>query len=151
MRNGIVGTPLDLSIPFAKQINAACVTANWFPYVVSAIQHNETGGLSDAATVVSADGGHGLMQLTSSFPANWDDPYANALYAIDEFLRPAETYWSQDFQGNDLIRAIAAEFNAGRTAVINGHAEGDLGKYTTNSYDQRALQTYTKLLAGEAV
>lgn len=151
MRNGIVGTPLDLALPFAKPINAACATADFFPYLAFAIKWNETASLPDAATVVSADGGHGLMQLTSSYPANWDDPYANVLYAVDEFLRPAENYWSLDFQGDDLIRAIAAEYNAGRSAVIKGHAEGDLGKFTTDHYDQRALATYLKLLAGEAV
>lgn len=151
MRHGIVATPLDLSMPFAQQINSACVTTDFFPYLVAAIQHNETANLPDAATVISDDGGHGVMQLTSSYPAGWVEPYVNILYAIDEFLRPAETYWSMDFQGDDLVRAIAAEYNAGRTAVINGHAEGDLGKYTTNNYDQRALATYRKLLAGEAV
>jgi hypothetical protein len=138
-------------MPFAQQINAACLTENWFPYVTYAIKWNETAALPDAATVISADGGHGVMQLTSSFPANWADPYQNVLYAIGHFLAPAETFWKTFEQGNDLIRCIAAEYNAGRAQAIEGHEEGDVDKYTTDGYAGRALATYLKLLAGEAV
>jgi hypothetical protein len=151
VRNGIVGTPLDLAARFAQPINAACAAANWFPYVVAAIQHNETNGLANAATVISDDGGHGVMQLTSSYPPNWAEPYANVLYAIDNFLQSAETYWARELQGNDLIRAIAAEYNAGRSQAIAGHEAGNVDLYTTNDYGQRALGTYLKLLAGEVV
>ena len=110
-----------------------------------------TNGLADAATVISDDGGHGLLQLTSSYPANWADPYANVLYAIDNFLRSAETYWSAELQGNNLIRAIAAEYNAGRSQAIAGHEAGNVDLYTTNSYGQRALDMYLRLLAGKVV
>jgi hypothetical protein len=151
MRNGIVATPLDLSMPFAQQINAACSDADWFPYVVAACQKNETGSRADAATVISGDGGHGVMQLTASYPDNWADPTANIAYAIKVYLEPAEAYWKTQFQGEDLVKAIAAEYNAGRGNVIKGHAEGDLDKYTTNGYGARALATYEKLCAGEAV
>jgi hypothetical protein len=148
VRNGIVATPLDLSMPFAQQINAACQVENWFPYVVSAIQHNETAALPDAATIISADGGHGLMQLTSSFPANWADPYENVRYAIGTFLAPAEAFWKTFEQGDALIRCIAAEYNAGRTATIDAHEKGDVDLATTNGYAARALASYHKLLDG---
>jgi hypothetical protein len=148
MRNGIVATPLDLAFPFARQINAACIAGDFFPYVAYAIKWNETANLPDAATVISADGGHGLFQLTSSFPADWQDPYVNALYAVEDFLRPAETYWAHELQGDDLVRAIAAEFNAGRTQAIEGHEKGNLDLYTTNNYGTRALASYHKLLNG---
>jgi soluble lytic murein transglycosylase-like protein len=138
-------------MPFALQINAACQVENWFPYVTYAIKWNETAALPDAATVVSADGGRGLMQLTSSFPANWADPYQNVLYAIGHFLAPAETFWKTFEQGDNLIRCIAAEYNAGRAQAIEGHEAGNVDLYTTNNYGQRALDTYLKLLAGEAV
>lgn len=148
MRNGIVATPLDLSLQCAQQINAACIAGDFFPYVAFAIKWNETANLPDAATVVSGDGGHGLFQLTSSFPLNWADPYENALYAVDEFLKPAERYWAHELQGDDLVRAIAAEFNAGRTQAIEGHERGNLDLYTTNNYAARALVTFHKLLDG---
>jgi hypothetical protein len=151
MRNGIVATPLDLSLPNALQINAACLVENWFPYVAFAIKWNETAALPDAATIISADGGHGLMQLTSSFPANWADPYQNVLYAIGHFLAPAEVFWKTFEQGDNLIRCIAAEYNAGRANAIAGHELGNIDTYTTLDYGQRALTTYLKLLAGEAV
>lgn len=147
-RNGIVGTPLDLAFPFSQQINAACAAADWFPYVAYAIKWNETANLPDAATIISDDGGHGLFQLTSSFPSEWQDAYVNALYAIQNFLAPAETYWATTLQGDDLIRAIAAEFNAGRAQAIEGHEKGDLDLYTTNDYAARCLVNYHKLLDG---
>jgi hypothetical protein len=149
VRNGIAATPLDLSVPFAQQINAACTVENWFPYVTYAIKFNETAALPDAATIISPDGGHGLMQLTSSFPANWADPYQNVLYAIGHFLAPAETFWKTFEQGDNLIRCIAAEYNCGRSNTIEGHEQGDVDKYTTNNYAARALSAYTLLTQGK--
>jgi hypothetical protein len=151
MRNGIVATSLDLSMPFAQQINARCSADDWFPYVVAACQKNETGSRPDAATVISGDGGHGVMQLTASYPDDWADPAANIDYAIMQFLKPAEDFWAAQFQGEELVKAIAAEYNAGRGKVLQGHEEGDLDKYTTEGYGARALATYEKLCAGEAV
>jgi hypothetical protein len=160
-RNGIVATPLDLSLPIAKQINAACLTADFFPYVLFAIKKNESGNSidgsmlqygADPVTGLLPDGtnaGRGLFQLTSSWPPHWEDPYVSALYAIDEFLEPAEMYWSNELQGNDLVRAIAAEYNAGRRQAIAGHEAGDIDRYTTNHYAARALTTYLALLNGE--
>lgn len=149
MRNGIASGPLPAGLPFGEQIAAACsITPTFSPLVAYAIKFNETADLDDAATIISGDGGHGLFQLTSSYPEGWADPYVNALYAIDEFLLPAETYWAHELQGDDLVRAIAAEFNAGRTQAIEGHEKGNLDLYTTNGYAARALATYIKLCAG---
>ena len=149
MRNGIVAGTLDPALPFAAEITWAATQADFSPLLAYAIKWNETAALPDAATVVSADGGHGLMQLTSAFPPNWADPYANALYAIDNFLEPAETYWAAELQGEDLVRAIAAEYNAGRSAAIHAHAAGDIDAATTNNYAARALATYLRLCQGE--
>lgn len=149
MRNGISGTSIPAGLPNADSVSAACACGgDFYPCLAYAIKWNETADLADAATVISADGGHGLFQLTSSWPSDWEDPLANATYAVQHFLIPAEQYWVRDFQGEDLVRAIAAEFNAGRDAVIRGHAEGDLDKYTTDNYAARALANYTKLIAG---
>ena len=144
MRNGIT-SGVVANVPIASLINAVSETADFSAFVISAIQHNETDGMADAATVISPDGGHGVMQLTFQVPPNWDDPYANILYAVDNYLEPAETYWAPILQGDDLVRAIASEYNAGRAAAIRGHEEGDIGKYSTDHYDQRALATYLSL------
>jgi hypothetical protein len=154
MRDGLAAGPLPPTLLYAAPIEAACeIPPSFSPLVAYAIAQNETidgekNGSWDAATVVSADGGHGLFQLTSSYPSDWADPLANATYAVEHFLLPAETFWSNmGMQGNDLVRCIAAEFNAGRQGALDGHAEGDVGKYTTDHYDQRALANYQALLA----
>jgi hypothetical protein len=151
MRNGIAGTALDLAYSYALPINESCRQNDWYPYLVKAIQWNETNGRPDALTVISDDGGHGLMQLTSSVPVSWESAFVNVSYAITEFLKPAETYWvNSGLQGDYLIRAIGAEYNAGRTQAIDGHEEGNVDKYTTGGdYGARALASYHKILAGQ--
>lgn len=147
MRNGIT-SGVVANVPFASLINAVSETADFSAFVISAIQHNETDGMADAVTVISPDGGHGVMQLTSQVPPNWDDPYANILYAVDNYLEPAETYWAPIVQGDDLVRCIAAEYNAGRGGAIKGHEEGDVDLYTTDHYAARCLATYLSLKGG---
>ncbi len=152
MRNGIGAGPLPDGLLYREPITQACAAPPTFsPLVAYAIATIETiggeqAGSWDAATIVSADGGHGLFQLTSSFPSTWEDPLANADYAVVHFLYPAEVFWAEKgFQGDDLVRCIAAEFNAGRGGAEQGHAEGDVDKFTTNHYAARALAHYTAL------
>jgi hypothetical protein len=154
MRNGIAAGPLpsDLDLPYGHEITQACaVPPSFSPLLAYAIKVNESGE-NDPPDVQSGDGGHGLFQLTSSYPDDWADPYANALYAVQYFLAPAETYWADTMglQGTDLVRAIAAEFNAGRGGAMQGHEEGDVDKFTTNHYAARALAHYEALVAGQA-
>lgn len=150
MRNGIESGTVPADWPFAKEITEAANAADFSAILVAAIQHNETGDMSelDAETAVSEDGGHGVMQLTAEYPVDWANPYANILYAIDNYLAPAETYWAPIVQGDDLVRCIAAEYNAGRGAAIKGHDEGNVDAYTTNNYAERALAAYQKLVTG---
>ena len=151
MRNGLAAGPLPPDLSFGAEITSACSMPPTFsPLVAYAIKWNETADLPNAATIVSADGGHGLFQLTASYPPNWDAPYVNALYAITDYLFPAETYWADQAQGDDLVRCIAAEFNAGRAQAIKGHDAGDIDAHTTNHYAARALATYQRLLAGKS-
>lgn len=161
MRNGIAGAVVPLSLQYADEINRACVLGDFSPMVAYAVKWNETAAMPNATTVISGDDGHGLFQITPEdwwtpemvsrwASIDWTNPYSNALFAVDYFLVPAETYWQSIFQGEDLVRAIAAEFNAGRTAAIDGHREGNLDKYTTKGYAARALATYLRLLSGEA-
>jgi hypothetical protein len=165
MRNGISAGPLPaLSLPFQDEIARACAQGPTFsPLVAYAIKVNETSSGTDPAviqdggdptTLLLPDGtqaGLGIFQLTSSFPQDWRDPYANALYAVTTFMLPAEEYWAnQGFQGATLVRFIAAEYNAGRAKVIDGHnLFGDVDHYTTNNYALRALVHYETLLSGK--
>ncbi len=151
MRNGISAGPLpQINLPFGTVVEKASDDADFSPLVVYAIKVNESGDGTDPA-VQSDDGGHGLMQLTASFPQNWADPYANVAYAIVNFLIPAENFWAgQGFSGDDLVRAIAAEYNAGRFQALAGHNAGDFDRYTTNAYAARALAHYTALRAGQS-
>jgi len=149
MKDGISGAPLPPGFPYKDIIDALSVKYQVSPCLVGAIKVNES-GLSDPPDVMSGDGGHGLMQLTSSWPENWADPYANIEYAIAHFIVPAWQYWDQWLQGEGLIRAIAASYNAGLGNAIAGHEKGNVDLYTTNNYGQRALEHYQDLLAGKA-
>lgn len=147
MKDGISGAPLPAEFPYKSIIEQVCFENDCSPCLVGAIKINET-GLTDPPDVVSADGGHGLMQLTSSYPPDWADPEANFRYAVQNFILPAWTYWNTSLQGDDLVRAIAASYNAGIGGAQNGHDQGNVDLYTTNNYGARALANYTSLVGG---
>lgn len=150
MKDGISGAILPAAFPYAKIINNLALQVDFFPCLVGAVKMNET-GLGKGPTTetdISGDGGHGIMQLTSSYPSTWQEPAANIGYAIDHFLLPAYAYWREHLQGNDLVRAIAATFNAGLGNAQAGHNEGNVDRYTTNYYAARALRHYQDLTKG---
>ncbi len=148
MKNGIVGGPLPAGLPYGVQIEAACDGNGFSPLLAYAIKINETGLPSDPPDTVSGDGGHGLFQLTSSYPPDWADPFANASYAITQFLAPAYAYWAaQGYIGDQLIKLVAATFNEGISAAIEAHVAGDVDAGTTNDYGARAVANYHMLLA----
>lgn len=153
VRDGISGQPLPNGFPYKTEIEQLCDTPTpetFFPCLVGAIKMNETGLGQGPATEwdISGDGGHGIMQLTSSFPDDWEEPAGNIGYAIRHFLMPAYEYWKQTLQGGDLIRAIAATYNGGLGNAQAGHDEGDIDKFTTNRYGERALAHYINLAGG---
>lgn len=159
---GVSGAPLPSGLPYGDAIAAAASAANFPPCWLYAQGWQETikvdGWLQTlgktAANYISFDNGHGIFQLTSSWPDDWQDPSANAAYAIAHFLQPAIQFWTTtyNFSGDDLVRACAAEFNAGRQAAINGHNEGDVGAHTTHTggvaYDDLVLKYYHQLAGG---
>lgn len=169
MRNGLLAGPLPakLNLPFASEIERACAVAPTFsPILAYAIKVNET-GLSDdpaeiqigadPATLCMPDGspcGVGIFQATSYHPPGWQEPYVAALEAVRIWLYPAEEFWAGTFgmQGADLVRAVAAEYNAGRGNAEAGHRAGDVGIYTTFSdgvsYSDRCLGHYNRLQKG---
>lgn len=153
MRNGLAAGPLPqgLNLPGAAIIEKAClVPPTASPFLVYAIKVNETGS-SLVPDVVSGDGGHGWMQLTSSYPdPGWADPYTNVLYAIQHFILPAEDFWAgKGYQGYDLVRCIAADYNEGEGAAWRDHMAGDVDWHTTNHYADRALAHYRALVGGK--
>ncbi len=152
MLYGMSGGPLPANLPYAQDVIAAC-GSNFPPLVAYSVAARETimgqlAGEWNAATVVSGDGGHGLFQLTSSFPSNWQDPQANARYAMENWLVPDMNWWRSQIpglQGDDLIRCIAASFNAGRGGAWRGHQEGSIDLYTTDNYGSGVLSIYKSL------
>ena len=126
------------------------------PCLVGAIKINET-GLGQGPTTendISGDGGHGIMQLTSSYPNDWQDPATNIAYAIEHFIVPAWNYWananafSAAQQGEALVKCIAATYNAGLGNVQEGFERGNVDLYTTNNYGERAVANYAALVGG---
>lgn len=156
MRWGLAGGPIPQHLPYAAQIQSACEDRNFSPLLAYAIAWRETirgevDGNWTAATVVSGDGGHGLFQLTSSYPPDWADPSANATYALDRFLIPDATYWvtRTSIRGDDLVRCLAASFNAGLGGAWAGHEKGNVDLYTTDNYAADVLRQYQRLATGE--
>lgn len=168
MRNGISGASVPLDLIYAGDINTATLKVSFFPLVAYAIALVETiegelAGEWEAATVISSDGGHGLCQPTPATwwtpemnfdwrAIDWRKPCANAEFSIKWFMVPAEQFWAVHYgmQGDSLIRCLCAEYNAGRTCAIEGHNDGDVGRYTTHergvSYSDHVLKNYHALI-----
>ena len=156
MRFGISGHPIPAGLPYAAEITTACAAEDMPPCLLYALAwresiQGEVNGSWNAATVVSADGGHGLFQLTSSYPSNWADPTHNAAYAIADFVSPTIDYWNgiHKFTGETLVLLVAATFNEGLGAAIRYHAEGDVDAGTTNEYGHGVLAIYRTLISGQ--
>lgn len=150
MQNGISAALVPNEFPYADIINVQATFQDFFPCVVAAIKVNET-GLGQGPTTendISGDGGHGIMQLTSSWPSDWQEPELNIEYAIEHYMVPAYEYWLGKLQGDDLVRAIAATYNAGLGNALAGHANGNLDEFTTNNYAARCLSHYQALITG---
>lgn len=162
MLYGVSGAGLPSGLPYGDAIQAAAVAANFPPCWLYAQGWQETikvaGWLQSMGKApddyISFDNGHGIFQLTSSWPDDWTDPNANAAYAIAHFLQPAVTFWHTTYQmvGDDLVRSVAAEFNAGRGGAESGHRDGDVGKFTTHTggiaYSDLVLKYYHQLAGG---
>lgn len=164
MIHGISGNPIPAVYPepYRTAITEACGSV-FPPCLAAAVAYHESvspelsgwlaatyGKGTTAANVISGDGGHGLFQLTSSYPSTWADVKSNASYAVQHFLTPALETWSGRYglEGDDLVRAIAAQFNAGYENALSGHLHGNVGEYTTDHYDLVVLGMYVALSAG---
>jgi hypothetical protein len=161
MLYGISGTALPAGFPYKTIIEQQCFENNCPPCLVGAIKLNETGLNQDdtelqdgcnAATMLLPDGtncGRGPMQLTSSWPSDWQDPAASFRYAIQEFINPAiAAFAALGVTGPALVKCAAAAYNEGLGTAELAHAEGYVDKYDTDDYGLRAEQSYTALIAG---
>lgn len=160
MMYGMSGAPIAPDLPYAQEVTAGCSQNGLviFPPIVAyAIAwHESIGGQVNglwpsAATVVSGDGGHGLFQLTSYVPPNWADPLGNTQCAVHGWLAPDTLHWISAIPGiggDDLIRCVAASFNAGWGGAWQGHMQGDVGRYTTDRYPDAVLRIYHNLATG---
>lgn len=156
---GISGAPVPAAREYARLFNDVGILRAFPPLVICAVRLNETAegfppdGLQDGADPATglmpngSNAGHGIMQLTSSWPADWADPGASIDYATTKFLIPARDYWAPTLQGDDLVRAIAASYNAGIGGAQLGHDRGDVDLCTTDRYGARALAHYLQLAA----
>ena len=147
---GLSGAPVNPTLLYAGYTNRAAVDCNFPPAVIYAVAYHETISSYpkiDPATYISDDQGHGLCQLTASWPDGWADPYTNATYAILSFLEPAIKYWHglYGYQGTTLLKLVAATYNEGLGAAIKYHEQGNVDAGTTNDYGQAIVDIYTNL------
>ena len=157
MRWGVSGALIPAGLPYQDIIRNACLPVDFPPCFAYAIAVNETiagqvRGAWNAASVISGDGGHGLFQLTSWVPPDWEDPSRNAFYAVRDWLLPDAIRAFQELRvtGGDLVRVVAASFNAGWGNMMAGHRLGDVDTYTSDHYAARVLANYERLIAGQS-
>src|ERR1700676_3052262 len=157
---GVSGADLPDNFPYKDAIDQACVLFEFSPVLAGAVAWRET--LEIAAwigtaypgktplTVVTGDGGHGLFQLTSEVPLNWENPFVNAQVAVRDYLAKDLEHWHAKYglEGEDLVRATAASFNAGWDQAEKWHLQGDVDLYTTHRYGVGVLVNYRALVAG---
>jgi hypothetical protein len=157
MRWGLSGQPLPEGLAYGSEISAACAAANFPACFAYAIAWRETirgerNGKWDAATVVSADGGHGLFQLTSYVPNGWSDPLTNAEAALKYWLLPNVNSFYDRFglRADALVKAAADAFNRGYGAVsadVSAGRDPDRASAGGN-YGSDVLAQYHRLVAG---
>jgi hypothetical protein len=169
MRWDISGGPLPPGLPYADAITTAFEEANLSPMFGYAIAAEESiklevaGEIPSAASVIGGSGGYGLFQGTPAasgiaLPENWQDPLTNARYAVQYWFNDPDQggfpFWvapPYNELGTNLIRCVAASYNAGRQGAIDGHDRGnvDMNTYGGN-YAARVLANYLRLCAGQA-
>lgn len=153
----ISGNPIPGHLAYAGKIQSHCVSANFPPCVAYAIAWRESirgelnGSWKSAEDVLSEDGGHGIFQLTSSWPEDWTDVDANIGYALSHFLVPSLHFFAgTGVRGDGLVRCVAAAFNEGQGTAFLDHLVGNVDLGTTgHNYASEVLANYHRLIAGE--
>ena len=101
---------------------------------------------SQAPIAPAAGGGKATPVVRLSLNENPYGPAPAVVGAIQKEFSNLCRYTGLEL--DDLVRAIAASFNAGIGGAAEGHAIGNVDAYTTNGYAARALQNYQNLLRG---
>jgi hypothetical protein len=153
----ISGVAIPKQLLYAATIQAPCVELGFSPCLAYAIAWRESisgevNGTWDARTILSGDGGHGLFQLTSTFPEGWDNEDVNVRYTLSNFLIPAlHQFARRGLRGDNLARLVAASFNAGESAAWAAHLAGNCDLATTGAnYATCVLAGYHRLIKGES-
>ncbi len=158
MLYGIVASPLPVSFPGAPIFASVCQGLGAPPCFVGAIAWRESlSSLSfdDATAYIEyedgAPAGHGIMQLTSEFPAQWNVPATNITYAIMNFILPdLRAFAREGLCGDDLAKVAACAYNAGPRRAWAAHLAGDADTATTGGdYGSAVVGFMHKLLQGE--
>jgi hypothetical protein len=153
---GLSGAPVAAVLRYAAPINEAAEDVNFSPPLLYAIGYHETihgeiiGLWPSAQTVVSGDGGHGIFQLTSSFPPNWYEAYCNAHWAITGpgLLGDCLEYWHElGFAGDQLVKLVAASFNEGLSAAEAAYKTGNVDAGTTDGYGEAVVLIYNSIIS----
>lgn len=159
MQFNVIASRINPDMPYAADIQHQCDLKNFSASFAYAIAYRESirlevNGGTNAATVVSCDGGYGLFQLTYPFtqpwpPAGWQIPANNCKYALDEFLIPNfNMFAGRGLEGDDLVKVTAASYNAGAQAAWEAHEAGNVDSVTTDNYGEAVLQFYLRLAQG---
>ncbi len=154
---GLSGKSVPSSYLYADVINQAAISKGVSPIAMYAIAWRETLGVAgwikatygvDPADFISFDGGHGVFQLTASYPPDWNDVLQNALYAIDDFYEPYLQDWlARGYTGTTLLQLAADDYNAGDTPVDIAHKAGRADSATTGgNYGSDVVLSYNNLL-----
>jgi hypothetical protein len=150
---GISGATVPTDFPYAAIFNRlGQIFPTFPPMLLASIAWRETLSVMPpeaAATCVSGDNGHGVCQLTTSWPDSWQDPETNIRYAWVEYVQPAIRYWHglMGYAGEPLVKLVAATYNEGLAAAITYHNEGNVDAGTTNDYGNGVLQIYQSLVS----
>jgi hypothetical protein len=156
MLHDIAGSPIPGNLLYAEAVNLACVELNFPPLFAYAVANRETirgerNGKWIASDIVSFDGGHGLFQLTSWWPADWNNPHVNAHWAVARWLGPSLSHYAliHGYTGDRLMAAAGDAFNAGLGAVCRlcELGENPDGATTGHNYGADVVACYHALLA----
>jgi hypothetical protein len=131
-------------------LNRAASDTRFPAPVIYAIAWHETlssypDALPDPETYISPGNRHGICQLNASWPNDWTNPRSNAVYAIQEFLKPAVKYWHglHWHAGDELLRVVAATYSEGFSFGQYYHR---VGPDAHNHYGEQIVRIYKSLI-----
>jgi len=141
-----INNPTYYSSSYKPMIEELALRYDWLqPSVIAAIGSRESAWgllLSPRGPSGTGDGGYGrgIMQIDAEFhpefisTGKWTNPKENLTYAIEKVLVPYYNSLDRNtnLQGQELLRATLAAYNAGPGNVLAAYDRGlDVDYYTT--------------------